>query len=56
VTGAGKACEIGRSIRMNIPRPPEERFAGLPDFPYASQYPDLGGLRVRHITRGDGNP
>jgi len=34
----------------------EERFANLPDFPYASHYRDVDGLRLAHLDEGDGAP
>jgi haloalkane dehalogenase len=40
-------------------RTPDERFAGLPDFPYAPKYRTLGGgLRVHYVDEGpkDGPP
>lgn len=33
-------------------RTPEQRFANLPDFPYAPRYVELGGLRVAYIDEG----
>jgi haloalkane dehalogenase len=33
-------------------RTPDERFAGLPDWPYAPVYRDHAGLRVHHIDEG----
>ncbi|MHB1445102.1 MAG: haloalkane dehalogenase [Acidimicrobiales bacterium] len=40
-------------------RTPDERFAGLPDFPFVPHYVELaGGLRVHHLDEGpdDGPP
>lgn len=37
-------------------RAPDERFAGLPDFPWAPRYEDWGGLRLARIDEGDGEP
>jgi haloalkane dehalogenase len=38
---------------MEILRTPEERFAGLPDFPYEPRYVDIdGGLRVAVVEDG----
>jgi haloalkane dehalogenase len=37
-------------------RTPEERFAGLPDFPYAPCYREVDGLRLAHVDEGDGAP
>lgn len=33
-------------------RTPEERFAGLPEFPYTPRYTAVGGLRIAHIDEG----
>src|SRR3954449_2764103 len=44
---------------MEILRTPEERFAGLPDFPYEPRYVEVdGGLRVGYVEDGpaDGDP
>jgi haloalkane dehalogenase len=37
-------------------RTPEERFAGLPDFPFVPHYRDVQGLRLAHLDEGDGPP
>ncbi|MBS3927935.1 MAG: haloalkane dehalogenase [Sphingomonadales bacterium] len=38
---------------MDIYRTPEERFAALPDFPFASHYLEItGGLRVHYLDEG----
>ena len=37
---------------MNVLRTPDERFAALPDFPFAARYVDAGGMRVHHIDEG----
>ncbi|WP_245177415.1 haloalkane dehalogenase [Geodermatophilus sp. DF01-2] len=38
---------------MEVLRTPEERFAGLPDFPYEPAYVELdGGLRVAYVEAG----
>jgi pimeloyl-ACP methyl ester carboxylesterase len=39
-------------------RTPDERFAGLPDFPYPPPYADAGGLRMAYVAAGppDGEP
>jgi len=41
---------------MNVLRTPEERFAGLADFPWAPHYTDIGELRMAHVEEGDGAP
>jgi haloalkane dehalogenase len=37
-------------------RTPEERFEGLPDFPFEPRYREVDGLRLAHIDEGDGQP
>lgn len=39
---------------MAVIRTPEERFAALPDFPYAPHYVELEGLRVHYVDEGQG--
>ncbi|HPU50774.1 MAG TPA: haloalkane dehalogenase [Burkholderiaceae bacterium] len=39
--------EISRILRT-----PDERFAGLPDFPYTPNYTTVGGLRIADIDEG----
>lgn len=36
----------------NCLRTPEDRFAGLVDFPYTPRYSTIGGLRIAHIDEG----
>ena len=37
---------------MKILRTPEERFAHLPDFPFAPHYEEVGGLRIHYVDEG----
>ena len=38
-------------------RTPDDRFADLPDFPYAPNYVTVGdGLRMHYVDEGDGSP
>jgi pimeloyl-ACP methyl ester carboxylesterase len=37
---------------MNVLRTPEERFAGLPGWPYAPQYLQIDGLRLHYVDEG----
>ena len=37
---------------MKVLRTPDERFAQLPDFPYAPQYAQVDGLRMHYIDEG----
>lgn len=37
---------------MDVLRTPDERFAELPDFPFAPHYVDVDGLRVHYLAEG----
>ena len=37
---------------MPVFRTPDERFAGLPDFPFAPRYTEVQGLRMHHVEAG----
>jgi haloalkane dehalogenase len=37
-------------------RTPDERFAHLPDFPYAPHYVEVTGLRMHYLDEGKGDP
>jgi haloalkane dehalogenase len=37
-------------------RTPDERFDGLPGFPFEPHYRDLDGLRLAHLDEGEGRP
>ena len=37
---------------MNVLRTPDERFAGLPGWPYAPQYLQIDGLRMHYVDEG----
>jgi haloalkane dehalogenase len=37
-------------------RTPDERFEGLPEFPFAPHYREVDGLRLAHLDEGDGPP
>jgi haloalkane dehalogenase len=37
-------------------RTPDERFARLPDWPYAPRYSEQGGLRLHFVDEGEGDP
>lgn len=45
-----------RMPAINVVRTPEERFAGLPDFPFEPRYRERDGLRLAHLDEGDGAP
>ncbi len=37
-------------------RTPDQLLEGLPDFPFASRYRELDGLRLAHLDEGEGRP
>jgi haloalkane dehalogenase len=37
-------------------RTPDERFAGLPDYPFAPRYTEHDGLRMHYLDEGAGDP
>jgi haloalkane dehalogenase len=37
-------------------RTPDERFAGLPGWPFEPHYVELDGLRLHYVDEGDGDP
>jgi haloalkane dehalogenase len=39
---------------MTVLRTPDERFAHLPDFPFAPHYVEVNGLRVHYLDEGQG--
>ncbi len=41
---------------MQAVRTPEERFEGLPDFPFESSYREIDGLRLAYLDEGEGRP
>ena len=41
---------------MDTFRTPDERFEGLPDFPFAAHYREVDGLRLAHADEGEGPP
>ncbi len=41
---------------MEIFRTPDERFAGLPDFPFEPHYAEVDGLRMHYLDEGEGTP
>jgi haloalkane dehalogenase len=41
---------------MRVVRTPEERFQGLPDFPFESEYHEIDGLRLAYLDEGEGDP
>jgi haloalkane dehalogenase len=41
---------------VTVYRTPDDRFAGLPGFPFAPRYLDQDGLRMHYLDEGDGEP
>ncbi len=41
---------------MDVFRTPEERFEGLPDFPFEPSYAEVDGLRLAYLDEGEGRP
>jgi haloalkane dehalogenase len=41
---------------MSVYRTPEERFEGLPQFPFVPHYLDQDGLRMHYLDEGTGDP
>jgi haloalkane dehalogenase len=42
---------------MHVLRTPDERFSGLPDYPFAPRYREVGdGLRMHYVDEGGGRP
>ena len=39
-----------------VVRTPEQALQGLPDFPFASHYREVDGLRLAHLDEGEGPP
>jgi haloalkane dehalogenase len=43
-------------VAVEATRTPDERFEGLPDFPFEANYREVDGLRLAHIDEGEGDP
>ncbi len=41
---------------MDVFRTPDERFQGLPDYPFEPHYAEAGGLRMHYLDEGSGKP
>jgi haloalkane dehalogenase len=41
---------------MDVHRTPDERFAGLPGYPFEPHYAEVGGLRMHYVDEGEGSP
>ncbi len=42
------------SEMTDVVRTPDERFEGLPDFPFEAHYREVEGLRLAHLDEGEG--
>lgn len=45
-----------REAMIDLVRTPAEALEGLPDFPFASRFRDVDGLRLAHLDEGEGKP
>jgi haloalkane dehalogenase len=45
-----------REPMTDVVRTPDEALEGLPDFPFASRYREVDGLRLAHLDVGEGAP
>ncbi len=43
-------------MAIDFYRTPDERFEGLPEFPFAPRYREVDGLRLCHVDEGEGPP
>ena len=41
---------------MDVFRTPDERFEGLPGYPFEPHYADVDGLRIHYVDEGEGDP
>jgi haloalkane dehalogenase len=41
---------------ISVFRTPDERFAGIPDYPFAPHWLDVDGLRMHYVDEGAGDP
>ena len=41
---------------MDVYRTPDDRFEGLPGYPFAPHYEEVGGLRLHYVDEGEGKP
>ena len=39
-------------MSLDVYRTPDERFDGLPDFPWPPHYREVDGLRLAHLDEG----
>jgi haloalkane dehalogenase len=43
-------------VSIDAVRTPDELLEGLPDYPFASSYREVDGLRLAHLDEGEGKP
>jgi len=43
-------------VALETYRTPDERFEGLPDYPFEPRYSELDGLRIARVDEGEGPP
>ena len=41
---------------IDVFRTPDERFAGLPDWPFSPRYTTADGLQIHYVEEGEGDP
>jgi haloalkane dehalogenase len=56
VVGATRTRVPVASRAMDVFRTPDERFEGLPGFPFEPNYTDVDGLRIHYVDEGAGDP
>jgi haloalkane dehalogenase len=47
---------VREDMRIDVFRTPDERFASLPDYPFAPHWLEAGGLRMHYVDEGEGDP
>src|SRR5258708_25920855 len=47
---------VTEETQVEIFRTPDERFAGLPGYPFEPRYTDQDGLRMHRVDEGSGSP
>jgi len=43
-------------LASGVYRTPDDRFLGLPDFPFEPRYAEIDGLRTHYLDEGQGEP
>jgi haloalkane dehalogenase len=47
---------VDRFPAVDVFQTPDERFEGLPGYPFEPNYEDVGGLRMHYLDEGEGDP